>query len=151
MLRPAATVAAVSLAGLLLAGCSSGPADVADGTYRAMAASGELAATPDASLTVHNGQFTFTPAGGDEIGATATPGTEQFVVCPPDTTGTPDLLGASLTLGGATLEQPAVFGDCGQTTPARITIVDLTSMSPDAAPFPFTRWIEFCNTTDLDC
>lgn len=136
---------------LLLSACSSGPAAVADGTYRAMAASGELVAAPDVTLTVADAQFTFTTAGSADIVTTATPGAEQVVACPPDTTATPDLLGASLTLGNATLAQPAVFGDCGQTTPARITIVDLASAGPDSAPFPFTRWIEFCDTTDPDC
>ncbi len=107
--------------------------------------------TPDATVTVDGGQFTFTPAGGPDIIASASPGTESFVVCPPDAKGTPDLLGASLTLGQATLQQPAVFGDCGQTQPERITVVDLASVNADAGPLPFTRWIEFCNTTDPDC
>lgn len=152
MRRSASMIAAVSAAAvLLLAGCSSGPADVADGTYRAMAASAELATPPDAMLTVDNGQYIFTPSRGADVEATSSPGTEQFVVCPPETTSTPDVLGGPLTLGDATLERPAAFGDCGQTTPARITIVDLASVSTDSGPFPFTRWIEFCNTADPDC
>jgi hypothetical protein len=140
-----------AVAAFLLGACSSRPADVVDGTYRAMAASGELAAAPDASLTVVNGQFTFTTPAGADIVATTSPGTDEFVVCPPDTEGTPDLLGGSLTLGDTTLAQPAVIGDCGHTKPVRITIVDLASVSADSVPFPFTRWIEFCDTADPDC
>lgn len=143
--------AACSAAALLLSACSSGPAAVADGAYRAMAASSEIGAPPDTQLKVADKQFTFTTSDGADIVASITAGTEQFVVCPPDTRGTPDLLGSSLVLGNATLEQPAVLGDCGQTTPARITIVDLASAGTDTAPFPFTRWIEFCDTADPDC
>lgn len=144
--------AAATAGALLLAGCSSsGPADVASGDYRAFAASDAVGATPEATLSVSDSAFTFTPTDGARASATSSPGTAEFVLCPPDTTGTPTLLGPSLTIGTVTLQQPAVFGDCGQTTPKRITVVDLASASTDVGPFPFTRWIEFCDTADPDC
>lgn len=143
--------AAATAGALLLAGCSSGPADVTSGEYRAFAASAEVGATPDVALTVVDGSYTFTPSTGPAAQSTTRPGTTEYVLCPPDGMGTPILLGAALTLGGSTLQQPAVFGDCGQATPKRITVVDLVSASTQVAPMPFTRWIEFCATTDPDC
>ena len=152
MHRAAIWLAAVlSATAIPLTGCSGDPAAIANGTYRAMAASGELTTTPDATLTVDGGQFIFSTAGGVDIATTATPGTEQFVVCPPDATGKPDLLGPTVTVGGVAFAEPAVFGDCGQTKPERITVVDLASARVDGGPFPFTRWIEFCDTSDPDC
>jgi len=143
------TLAATGLG--LLSACSSAPAAVDDGTYRAFAASGELGRTPEASVEVRDDRLTFTTPAGPEFVADASRGTQDFVVCPPQGSGTPDPLSAPLTLDGVTFERPAVFGDCGQTTPARITVVDLESGAEGSGPFPFTRWIEFCDTADPDC
>jgi hypothetical protein len=49
------------------------------------------------------------------------------------------------------LASPAVVGDCGQTTPKRVTLVDLDSYDEAGGPFKYTRWVEFCDTTDPDC
>jgi hypothetical protein len=32
-----------------------------------------------------------------------------------------------------------------------VTVVDLASADGTIGPFPFTRWVEFCDTTDPDC
>ena len=47
------------------------------------------------------------------------------------------------------LEAPAVFGDCGVTTPVRVTIVDLDA--PGEGRPPYARWVEFCLAADSDC
>jgi hypothetical protein len=49
------------------------------------------------------------------------------------------------------MTRPALFGDCGQTTPQRVALVDLDSLNQEPRPMPFTRWVEFCNTADRDC
>ena len=36
-------------------------------------------------------------------------------------------VGTPLTVGSVALSAPAIFGDCGQTTPKRLTLVDLDS------------------------
>lgn len=56
-----------------------------------------------------------------------------------------------MNVGDVAMARPAVFGDCGTTKPARLTIVDLDSASADAKPLAFTRWAEFCNGNDPDC
>jgi hypothetical protein len=141
---------AVAVIPFVLSGCSTGPADIADGEYRAIAVSQEISTVPRADVAVESGALTFTtPAGSTTV--TQTPGKQEFVVCPPSTRGTPALIGSELDVDGTTFRMPAVIGDCGQTTPERITLVDLASIGDDSAPFPFTRWIEFCDTSDPDC
>lgn len=147
LLRIGCAVAAIPFA---LSGCSKGPAVIADGEYKAFAVSPEISTVARANVAVESGALTFTtPAGSTTVAQT--PGEQEFVVCPPSTRGQPALIGSELDVDGTTFQMPAVIGDCGQTKPKRITVVDLASASVDAGPFPFTRWIEFCDTTDPDC
>ena len=147
--RPwSAGLLAVSI--LALAACQSGPADVASGDYRAFAASSEIGEVPPVTLTVDGAALTFGELdmlNARELGQ----GGEEVVVCPPDGRGSPASLGEPLSLGTTTFEAPAIVGDCGATAPRRVTVIDLASAEQDAGPFPFTRWVEFCDTTDPDC
>ena len=145
--RVAALLVAVPMA-LLLAACQGGPVDVADGQYRAYAWSGTT--DPQASIVVDGDQMVVTTGAGDETLTIGDPG-NSYVLCPPDTSGRPLLLRGVLTVGDLTLQQPAVFGDCGVTSPSRITLIDMTSYDPSQGPFPFTEWVEFCDIRDADC
>ncbi len=59
-------------------------------------------------------------------------------------------LDAPLSVDGVVFTRPALVGDCGQTTPVRVTLVDLDA-TDTSLRFPFTRWAEFCDLTDPDC
>lgn len=143
--------AAVLLVGVvLLSACQSGPAEVASGDYRAFAASPEVGSVPPVTLTVDGNTLTF-GEGDVLVSVESAPGDREYVVCPPDGTGVPAPLGEPISLGPVAFEAPAVVGDCGQTSPTRVTIVDLASADDAVAPFPFTRWVEFCDTSDADC
>ena len=76
-------------------------------------------------------------------------GDTQYALCPLGGRGSPQPLDIPIEDGGLTLEQPALFGDCGQVRPTRVTVVDLASTTDQA--FPFATWAEFCDTTDPDC
>lgn len=54
-----------------------------------------------------------------------------------------------LSVGEVDLGSPAVYGDCGQTSPERVTLVDLESRA-DTLP-PFSSWVEFCLGSEPDC
>ena len=144
------TPALMAVVVLAVAACQSGPADVASGDYRAFAASSEIGAVPPVTLTVDGTALTFGELdmlNARELGQ----GGEEVVVCPPDVRGVPASLGEPFSLGSTTFEDPAIVGDCGVTSPRRVTVVDLASADGSVAPFPFTRWVEFCDTTDPDC
>lgn len=130
--------AAVASGALALAGCggvdvssASAPAGVSDGSYAYLASSAPGNA-PAALLTIDGDTLTLT----GEAGAVTT------------TTGEP---ATPLTIGSVHLAAPALFGDCGQTTPKRVTLVDLDSYDEAGGPFGFTRWVELCDTSDADC
>ena len=139
-----------------LAGCggsdgssSGGPATISDGAYAYLASSAggsPLAAT----LTIAGDTLTLT---GDAGPVTATIGepAAEAVLCPPSGKGQPATVGTPLTVGAVALASPAIFGDCGQTTPKRLTLVDLDSYDEAGGPFKYTRWLEFCDTSDPDC
>ena len=138
-----------------LAGCggsdgssSGGPAEVSDGAYAYLASSAGGSA-PAASLTIAGDTLTLS---GD-AGVTAPIGepASEAVLCPPSGKGQPSTLGTPLTVGSVALASPAIFGDCGQTTPKRVTVVDLDSYDEAGGPYKYTRWVEFCDTTDPDC
>ena len=142
--------APLSIAALALTGCQSGPAAVGNGDYRAYAASDEVGAVPPVTLVIDGSTLTF---GENDVLTTAELGNAagEFVVCPPSGRGSPTVLGPALSLGTTGFQSPAIVGDCGNTAPARVTVVDLASTSDQEGPFPFTRWVEFCDTTDPDC
>jgi len=73
----------------------------------------------------------------------------EYVLCPPDGKGSPRPLGTPVEVGGVQLASPALFGDCGQAKPVRVTLVDLDATTDGA--FPFQIWAEFCDTKDPDC
>ncbi len=146
-MRPAAALAAAPVA-LVLAGCGSGPSDVADGSYRAYATSGTQSL--DADLTITGEQAIVTTGDAESTFAIGVPG-DSFVLCPPDGSGQPRPLDGQLTFGTLTLDEPAVFGDCGTTSPLRVTLVDLASYDAANGPFPFMEWVEFCDLEDPDC
>ena len=139
-----------------LAGCggsdgssSGGPAEVSDGAYAYLASSAGGSA-PAATLTIAGDTLTLT---GDAGPVTATIGepAAEAVLCPPSGKGQPAKVGTALTVGSVALASPAIFGDCGQTTPKRVTLVDLDSYDEAGGPSKYTRWVEFCDTTDPDC
>lgn len=47
-----------------------------------------------------------------------------------------------ITIGRVTVRRPALFADCGATSPKRITLVDLDRRE---------LWAEFCDVADPDC
>jgi hypothetical protein len=149
----AALVASTVLA---LAGCggsgdstSSGPAPISDGAYAYLASSAGGGAQA-ATLTIAGGTLTLTGDAGPVTATIGEPATEA-VLCPPSGKGQPAEVGAALTVGSVSLASPAIFGDCGQTTPKRVTLVDLDSYDEAGGPLKFTRWMEFCDTSDPDC
>ena len=107
---------------------------------------------PDAatSPTIAGDQVVISRGGAELARATlGAAGDTQYVLCPPGGRGSPQPLDIPIEDGGLTLEQPALFGDCGQVRPTRVTVVDLASTTDQA--FPFATWAEFCDTTDPDC
>lgn len=147
------TAAALGLV-VLLAGCSSdspagSPADVTDGSYTLFATSSSKAPDAAVSLTVAGDSVELTQ-GGDTVQATlGEAGDTKYTLCPPGGEGSPLPLDMPVEVGSVKLDQPALFGDCGQTKPVRVTLVDLAATNEQA--FPFATWIEFCDTTDPDC
>ncbi len=77
------------------------------------------------------------------------PVSPQYVLCPPGGQGSPRPVDAAVQVDGLQMRQPALFGDCGQTSPSRVTLVDLASTTDGA--FPFAVWAEFCDSADPDC
>ena len=141
---------------LALGGCSGwsggsgrSPADISDGTYRLLATSAGQDADPTVQLQI-SGDVVVLTQGPDSVqGTLRQAGSAEYVLCPPDGTGSPRPLGSPVEVAGVRLASPALFGDCGQTTPVRVTLVDLSTTTDQA--FPFQRWAEFCDTADPDC
>ena len=145
-------VAALSagVLGLVLAGCQSGPQSVPDGTYRLFADASTTSPGAADGLTIASGTVTLTADGATstaELGAASS----EYLLCPPSGKGTARTLGSALTINGTDYTKPAIYGDCGQTKPVRVTIIDLDSYNDGATQLPFTRWAEFCDTSDPDC
>lgn len=134
----------------LLAACSSGPAEPGNGEYRAFAAAAGLPGAPGASVAISDGAAEVTADGATSRSALTERSLDQ-VLCPPDAKGSAWTLDAGIVIGGIAFEEPAIIGDCGTSAPVRITLVDLASGSESVRPFPFTRWIEFCDVSDPDC
>ncbi len=148
----ATVVAPVALCGALAAcgGGDAGPAAVTDGTYSLMAVSaGGAPTSPRPSLTIAGNTVQISTSTGP-VQATSTPTSTTYTLCPPNGKGAPLALSTPVTVNGTLYVRPALFGDCGVTKPVRVTLIDLDSTTSTSA-LPFSRWAEFCYTTDPDC
>lgn len=141
---------------LALAGCggsqdatSGGPAEVTDGAYVSLASSAGGGAE-DVGLDIGGDSITLRQDSGTTTATIGEPAAEA-ILCPPSGKGRPRQIDTPLTVGSVALASPAIFGDCGQTAPRRVTLVDLDSYDESAGPAAFTRWVELCDTTDPDC
>lgn len=150
MIRGATALIGAVAGALVLSSCSSASTAPADGDYRSFAAASSISALPVAEVIVSGTNVRMT-VGDMVIDTTLVEGDDSFVVCPPEGLGTTWLAGDAVTVDGAVFEKPAFIADCGTTKPVRITLVDLASVSEESTPFPFGRWIEFCDVTDPDC
>ncbi len=147
--RRLTTIAGLATA-LLLVGCQAGPQSVPAGSYRLLADATTTSPATPADLTITADAVTLTvdgTASNTNIGAA----TSDYLLCPPSGKGTARALSTPLTINGTEFTHPAIYGDCGQAKPTRVTIIDLDSHNDGATKPPFTRWAEFCNTTDPDC
>lgn len=149
-LRRPITALGAALLALLLVGCQSGPQSVPDGTYRLLSDASTTGPGAGDSLEISSNAVTLT-SGGATTSAELGAATDQYTFCPPSGKGTARSLGSRLTINGTDYATPAIFGDCGQAKPARVTIVDLDSYNDDATPLPFSSWAEFCDVSDPDC
>ncbi len=132
-----------------LAGCSAdGPDDVQDGRYVLYASSAGSADGETAELTIDGDAVRVTTSSGTTEATLGEP-TDPAELCPGGGRGRPIRLEAEITAGAVTLGGAAIYGDCGATSPVRVTVVDLGSRS-DELP-PFSRWVEFCLASDPDC
>jgi hypothetical protein len=138
---------------LLAAGCADdvSPAQVQDGSYRLFATSESTSvdAAGASELLIDADTVSLTDGANTSTVVLGEP-TDERVVCPPSGEGSPLSMDVPLSVDGVTFTRPALFGDCGQTTPVRVTLVDLES-TDTSLRFPFTRWAEFCDVTDPDC
>ena len=141
---------------LLLAGCSGGsdgdsqgPAAVADGSYQLLATSASQERDATVSVEITGDSVVLAQGSSTVEGTLGQPVATEYVLCPPDGKGSPRPLGTPVEVGGVQLASPALFGDCGQTKPVRVTLVDLDATTE--AAFPFQNWAEFCDTKDPDC
>lgn len=154
MTRVMRSIALAGAALVVLGGCGSsgqsaaGPAAVGDGSYAFLASSAGGAAS--ATLDIAGQELTLTEAGASTSG-TIGEAAPEAVLCPPAGKGQPLRVDAALSVGAVTLAAPAIFGDCGQVTPKRVTLVDLDSLDEAVGPLAYTRWVEFCDTSDPDC
>lgn len=151
---PAGGIAPIVLLAGMLSGCSGnstagGPDPVADGSYRLLATSSTQDPQTDATLQVDGDQVVITQGSDSVEGPLGDPVRSPYVLCPPDGQGSPRPLDAAVQVDGLQMRQPALFGDCGQTSPGRVTLVDLASATDEA--FPFATWAEFCDSTDPGC
>jgi hypothetical protein len=128
---------------------SGGPQAPSDGSYRYLAASAGGGAV-SAALKISGTGITLTQETGTTTATIGDPAPE-VVLCPPSGKGQPLAITAPLTIGEIALTSPAIFGDCGLVKPTRVTVIDLDSFDTAGGPFGFTRWVEFCDTTDPDC
>ena len=139
-------IVGVAAAALVLGACGSSSIVVEDGDYRSLASS--ESSTPEAIMVIDGSALTLT-VDGTATRATIEGSGSSYVVCPPDTSAEVLPLDGAVTIGAISFARPGIFGDCGITTPVRVTIVDLDSES--GGGFPFARWIEMCDVTDPDC
>lgn len=145
---PLLKVLLVAVAMAAVAACgSSSPEDVVDGNYESYATSDGNA--PQANLTIIEDSVVLA-TGSETVETVITDSGEVFVVCPPDGDAQVRSIAESFTIGDIEFSSPGIFGDCGETKPVRVTIVDLDDVDPDTA-FPFSDWVEFCDTDDPDC
>ncbi len=148
--RTFATAIAGLAAALLLTGCQSGPTSILVGNYRLLADATTSSPNTAAELAVTDTTVALT-ADGSTTSADLGAATSSYTLCAPSGKGTATELSAPLSINGTDFSHPAIYGDCGQTKPVRVTIIDLDSYNNDATKLPFARWAEFCNTTDPDC
>jgi hypothetical protein len=143
------SAAAALVAAPALGGCQdNGAAPLGDGDYRLYATS-SAGIVPDATLAITGPDVTL--AQGSSIAEYALGAPAAAVTgCPPSGKGTPVRVDGPMVIGDLGLQSPALLGDCGQTRPVRVTVVDLESFD-EGLRFPFTRWAEFCDITDPDC
>jgi hypothetical protein len=136
----------VSLVATACGGASG--AEISDGTYRAFAvAEGEV---PDAELSI-DGQSLALMGANRTIEMTLEADGESYPVCGTDRDDDVFALGTAVTVGDVDYTRAGLFGDCGVTTPVRVTLVDLESYDETLGVVPFARWAEFCDVTDPDC
>jgi len=128
---------------------SGGPQTPSDGSYTYLAESASGGA-PSAALEINGTGITLTQETGTTTATIGDPAQEE-ILCPPSGKGRPLTITAPLTIGTVALTSPAIFGDCGLVKPTRVTVIDLDSFDKAGGPFGFTRWVEFCDTTDPDC
>ena len=146
--RRAVLVAAV-VAGLLLCGCGAArPAPIVDGSYRFLASSSGARPSGFTAVWVAGDTLVLTTSSGTTSTSLGEE-TDEAPLCPGGGAGRPVRLDGGFSIAGLVLTTPALHGDCGETTPRRITFVDLDSRS-EGLP-PFTRWVEFCLGSDPDC
>ena len=140
-------IVGVTAAALALGACSSSSIAVEDGDYRSLASS-EFS-TPEATMVIEESALTLT-VDGTTTRATIEGSGSSYVVCPPDASAEVLPLDTAVMIGDISFARPGIFGDCGITTPVRVTIVDLDAETTTGG-FPFARWIEMCDVTDPDC
>lgn len=131
-----------------VAACGGTSAEITDGSYRAFAIAD--GAVPELSLDVDGDALTFTGPGGvteAALGETAGP----YPVCGPDRDEDVLRVGSPVMVGDVEWADPAMFGDCGITSPVRVTLVDLGSLDESLGVVPFGRWVELCDVDDSDC
>jgi len=144
--RYAPAILVVSLVAAACGGTSG--AEISDGTYRAFAvAEGEV---PDAELSIDGQSLVLTGANG-AIQMTLETDGESYAVCGTDRDDDVFAVGTAVTVGEVDYNRAGLFGDCGVTTPVRVTLVDLESYDEMLGVVPFARWVELCDVTDPDC
>jgi hypothetical protein len=134
---------------LVVSACGgTSAAEISDGSFRAFAvADGEV---PDLSLSIDGDVLSFSSS-GEDVEATLAADGDTYPVCGTDREDEVFEVGTTITVGDAEYTSPGLFGDCGVTTPVRVTLVDLDSFDDDLGVVPFARWVELCDTTDPDC
>lgn len=128
---------------------AQGPAALSDGTYRLLATSTSQDPDPTVTMQITGTTVELTQGTGSVQATLGQAGSDEHTLCPPNGTGSPQPLGSPVEVDGVQMTDPALFGDCGQTAPVRVTLVDLSATTDEA--FPFQNWAEFCDITDPDC
>lgn len=141
-------VLVVVIGALVLGACQSGPSAVGDGSYRAFAVAG--GGTPPAVTMEIQESSVLIAEDGTVVELTIGAALGDYTLCPPRGDGALMPLNGSIDLGTIQFDNPAIFGDCGETSPERVTLVDLDSNAEGALP-PFVDWLEFCDVKDPDC
>lgn len=145
MSRPVIVLLSLALA---VAACGGTSAEITDGSYRTFAAAD--GAGPDLSLDVDGDALTFTGPGGTTE-ATLGESAGSYPVCGPDQDAPVLRVGTPVMVGDDEWADPGLFGDCGITSPVRVTLVDLDSLDDSLGVVPFARWVELCDLADPDC